>query len=176
MTGFGRTGKMFGFQNYDVQPDIVTFAKGISASWVPLSGIGCTTEIQVGRLCLCFCLCAPPAPPPRNPPCKGADTCPPVPLLCRVALQLSDRRLCFVAAAVCLNHNVIVRCVRAAHNTIGLLPCQPAWLRRNVPGASSGACLRLRGCEVHYQGGYCGQSGRTRACSEGGDATVCIHS
>ncbi len=42
MTGFGRTGKMFGFQHFDVQPDIVTFAKGISASWLPLSGIGCT--------------------------------------------------------------------------------------------------------------------------------------
>ena len=49
MTGFGRTGKMFGFQHFDVQPDIVTFAKGISASWLPLSGIGCTTEIQVSR-------------------------------------------------------------------------------------------------------------------------------
>ena len=27
----------------------MTFAKGISASWLPLSGIGCTTEIQVSR-------------------------------------------------------------------------------------------------------------------------------
>ena len=89
MTGFGRTGKMFGFQNYDVQPDIVTFAKGISASWVPLSGIGCTTEIQVGRLCLCFCLCAPPPPPPRNPPCS-ADTCPHVPLLYYCAALLCN--------------------------------------------------------------------------------------
>ena len=34
MTGFGRTGKMFGFQHFDVQPDIVTFAKGISVSGV----------------------------------------------------------------------------------------------------------------------------------------------
>ena len=46
MTGFGRTGKMFGFQHFDVQPDIVTFAKGISAAWLPISGIACTTEIQ----------------------------------------------------------------------------------------------------------------------------------
>ena len=46
MTGFGRTGKMFGFQHYDVQPDIVTFAKGISASYVPLSGIAVSKEIQ----------------------------------------------------------------------------------------------------------------------------------
>ena len=27
--GFGRTGKMFGFENFDVTPDIVTFAKGL---------------------------------------------------------------------------------------------------------------------------------------------------
>ena len=46
MTGFGRTGKMFGFQHYDVSPDIVTFAKGISAAWLPISGIACTSEIQ----------------------------------------------------------------------------------------------------------------------------------
>lgn len=52
MTGFGRTGKMFGFQHYDVQPDIVTFAKGISASWIPLSGVGCTTDIQASALAL----------------------------------------------------------------------------------------------------------------------------
>lgn len=46
MTGFGRSGKMFGFQHYDVQPDIVTFAKGISGSWLPLSGVACSTPIQ----------------------------------------------------------------------------------------------------------------------------------
>jgi adenosylmethionine-8-amino-7-oxononanoate aminotransferase len=46
MTGFGRTGEMFGFQNFDVQPDIVTFAKGITAAWIPMSGIACSKEIQ----------------------------------------------------------------------------------------------------------------------------------
>jgi len=41
MVGFGRTGTMFGFQNFEgVIPDIVTFAKGISAAYVPLSGVG----------------------------------------------------------------------------------------------------------------------------------------
>jgi len=38
MVGFGRTGKMFGFQNYDgVVPDIVTAAKGVSSAAIPLS-------------------------------------------------------------------------------------------------------------------------------------------
>lgn len=46
MMGFGRTGKMFGFQNYDgVMPDIVTCAKGISSSAVPMSMVACNQEI-----------------------------------------------------------------------------------------------------------------------------------
>jgi len=46
MMGFGRTGKMFGFQNYPgVMPDIVTCAKGISSSAVPLSMMACSQEI-----------------------------------------------------------------------------------------------------------------------------------
>ncbi|MDF2952683.1 MAG: hypothetical protein K0S18_2266 [Anaerocolumna sp.] len=38
MTGWGRTGKMFGFENFDVKPDIVTFAKGVTCGYVPLGG------------------------------------------------------------------------------------------------------------------------------------------
>ena len=37
VTGFGRTGKMFGHQHYDVTPDMVTLAKGIASSYMPLS-------------------------------------------------------------------------------------------------------------------------------------------
>jgi len=36
-TGIGRTGRWFGFQHYDVQPDAVSFAKGI-AGGLPLGG------------------------------------------------------------------------------------------------------------------------------------------
>lgn len=39
MSGFCRTGKWFGFMHYNIQPDIVTMAKGITSSYLPL---GCT--------------------------------------------------------------------------------------------------------------------------------------
>jgi taurine--2-oxoglutarate transaminase len=36
MAGFGRTGKWFGVENWDVVPDILTVAKGINSGYVPL--------------------------------------------------------------------------------------------------------------------------------------------
>lgn len=45
MAGWGRTGKMFGFQNFDVKPDIVTFAKGVTCGYVPLGGVAVSKEI-----------------------------------------------------------------------------------------------------------------------------------
>ncbi len=35
--GFGRTGHMFGSQTFDLQPDIMTLAKALSAGYVPIS-------------------------------------------------------------------------------------------------------------------------------------------
>ncbi len=35
MSGFGRTGKWFGFQNHDVVPDMVAMAKGLTAGYLP---------------------------------------------------------------------------------------------------------------------------------------------
>jgi taurine-pyruvate aminotransferase len=43
--GFGRTGKPFGFMNYDVQPDIITMAKGITSAYLPLSATAVKKEI-----------------------------------------------------------------------------------------------------------------------------------
>jgi 4-aminobutyrate aminotransferase-like enzyme len=43
-TGFGRTGKMFGIEQYDVQPDIMTMAKGI-ANGLPLGATITTSSI-----------------------------------------------------------------------------------------------------------------------------------
>ncbi len=45
ITGFGRTGTLFGMQQYGVTPDIVSFAKGITSGYVPLGGVGVTDEI-----------------------------------------------------------------------------------------------------------------------------------
>ena len=45
MTGWGRTGKLFGFENFDVKPDIVTFAKGVTCGYVPLGGCVVSKEI-----------------------------------------------------------------------------------------------------------------------------------
>jgi taurine--2-oxoglutarate transaminase len=36
LTGFGRTGTMFAFQHWDAVPDIITLAKGLTASYLPL--------------------------------------------------------------------------------------------------------------------------------------------
>jgi len=43
-TGFGRTGKLFAVEHWDVEPDIMTIAKGI-ASGLPLSGIIAKREL-----------------------------------------------------------------------------------------------------------------------------------
>ncbi len=37
--GFGRTGEWFGAQHYDVVPDIMTFAKGVTSGYQPLAGV-----------------------------------------------------------------------------------------------------------------------------------------
>jgi taurine---2-oxoglutarate transaminase len=39
MTGFGRVGAPFAAQRLDVQPDLVTFAKGVTSAYVPLGGV-----------------------------------------------------------------------------------------------------------------------------------------
>jgi len=39
MAGWGRTGKWFAFENWDVKPDLITFAKGVTCGYVPLGGV-----------------------------------------------------------------------------------------------------------------------------------------
>jgi len=39
MTGWGRTGKWFGVDNWDVVPDIMTMAKGVTQGYVPLGAV-----------------------------------------------------------------------------------------------------------------------------------------
>lgn len=46
MAGWGRTGKMFAFENYDIKPDLVTFAKGVTCGYVPLGGVAVSSKIS----------------------------------------------------------------------------------------------------------------------------------
>jgi len=39
ITGFGRTGRMFGSEFYGIQPDLITIAKGLTSAYAPLSGV-----------------------------------------------------------------------------------------------------------------------------------------
>lgn len=39
ITGFGRCGEWFGIQTEDVQPDLITFAKGVTGAYAPLAGV-----------------------------------------------------------------------------------------------------------------------------------------
>ena len=39
MSGFGRTGKWFGVDNYEVVPDMIATAKGITAGYIPLGAL-----------------------------------------------------------------------------------------------------------------------------------------
>ncbi len=39
MAGFGRSGKWFSINHFDVAPDLITFAKGVNSGYVPLGGV-----------------------------------------------------------------------------------------------------------------------------------------
>jgi taurine-pyruvate aminotransferase len=43
--GFGRTGKEFGHMNFDMKPDIVTMAKGLTSAYLPLSATAVRKDI-----------------------------------------------------------------------------------------------------------------------------------
>ena len=45
INGFGRTGKMFAVEHWDVVPDIMTVAKGIISSYLPLAAAIATEEV-----------------------------------------------------------------------------------------------------------------------------------
>ncbi|WP_248758754.1 aspartate aminotransferase family protein [Pseudarthrobacter sp. SSS035] len=45
MAGFGRTGKWFAVEHFDVVPDLLTFAKGVNSGYVPLGGVAISPEI-----------------------------------------------------------------------------------------------------------------------------------
>lgn len=44
--GFGRTGRMFGFDHDGITPDIVTLSKGISGGYLPLAAVTVTSSVK----------------------------------------------------------------------------------------------------------------------------------
>lgn len=46
ITGFGRTGKMFGVENWNIVPDIMCIAKGISSGYIQLGGVVISEKIH----------------------------------------------------------------------------------------------------------------------------------
>jgi putrescine---pyruvate transaminase len=46
ITGFGRTGEWFALKHWNVKPDILTFAKGITSGYAQLGGIQISDEIR----------------------------------------------------------------------------------------------------------------------------------
>ncbi|MBU2637797.1 MAG: aminotransferase class III-fold pyridoxal phosphate-dependent enzyme [Nanoarchaeota archaeon] len=48
MSGIGRTGKWFAFENYGVEPDIFTLGKGLSSGYIPLAAVVCKDKIAQG--------------------------------------------------------------------------------------------------------------------------------
>lgn len=46
MAGWYRTGKAFAFHNFDIEPDLVTFAKGVTCGYVPIGGVIVSEKIQ----------------------------------------------------------------------------------------------------------------------------------
>ncbi|PZS05511.1 MAG: aspartate aminotransferase family protein [Chloroflexi bacterium] len=45
MSGFGRTGAWFAYQHWGVRPDMITMAKGLTGSYVPLGAVAVSQEI-----------------------------------------------------------------------------------------------------------------------------------
>ncbi|NKZ15075.1 aspartate aminotransferase family protein [Mycolicibacterium septicum DSM 44393] len=45
MAGFGRSGKWFSIDHFDVVPDLLTFAKGVNSGYVPLGGVAISPAI-----------------------------------------------------------------------------------------------------------------------------------
>ncbi len=46
MSGFGRSGKWFAINHFDVVPDLLTFAKGVNSGYVPLGGVAISDAIN----------------------------------------------------------------------------------------------------------------------------------
>jgi adenosylmethionine-8-amino-7-oxononanoate aminotransferase len=46
VTGFGRTGRMFGSEHWNIRPDIVTLAKGLTSGYVPMGATVVSRRVE----------------------------------------------------------------------------------------------------------------------------------
>lgn len=46
VTGFGRTGRMFGAQHWDIRPDIMTLAKGLTSGYAPMGATAVARHVE----------------------------------------------------------------------------------------------------------------------------------
>jgi len=46
ITGFGRTGAWFGSEKYDIRPDLITIAKGLSSAYASIGGVVATDKVM----------------------------------------------------------------------------------------------------------------------------------
>ena len=45
MAGFGRTGRWFAYEHFNIEPDLIVFAKGVNSGYVPLGGVVISDDI-----------------------------------------------------------------------------------------------------------------------------------
>jgi adenosylmethionine-8-amino-7-oxononanoate aminotransferase len=48
ITGFGRMGKFFASEHWDIKPDIMMFAKGLASGYMPIACVGIRKEVYEG--------------------------------------------------------------------------------------------------------------------------------
>lgn len=46
ITGFGKTGEMFGYQKFGFRPDMITLAKGLTSGYFPMSAVGVAPKVM----------------------------------------------------------------------------------------------------------------------------------
>jgi adenosylmethionine-8-amino-7-oxononanoate aminotransferase len=98
ITGFGRTGRMFALEHWGVQPDLISFAKGITSGYFPLGGVGVNDEIAAAL-------------DGETTPWMHAFTYSAHPVGCAVALRMLDilDREALVARAATLGEHLLAR-------------------------------------------------------------------
>jgi adenosylmethionine-8-amino-7-oxononanoate aminotransferase len=98
ITGFGRTGRMFALEHWGVQPDLVSFAKGITSGYFPFGGVGVNDEIAAAL-------------DSDTTPWMHAFTYSAHPVGCAVALRMLDilDREALVARAATLGERLLAR-------------------------------------------------------------------